>query len=149
MPLITITCSSEYYPRDDILGLEPTPEQALVIGLADGLPSLININAAGLGLNPGDTPENDVRIDIRKFHSRAVNAPDIQIQVQFTEPYPHKNRKSASRLVRATFTDKVNYLVRENWRVDESPWCKIDIDLLWGPGHGCTMSPAGKVTHAW
>jgi len=128
MPLVTLTCRRGFYPRDDFTGLTEPAAQAFVVKLAKALPSSIAQNAISLGLDPANTPEEGIQVDIKKFHHEAVNAPDIWIHVQFTEPCPRDGETEA---IRDEFIELVANLFG-----DDRPQLTWATDLFWGPGRG-------------
>ena len=134
MPLVTLTCSKELYPVSaDRHRLDVA--QLAVVKLAAMLPPLIATYAAELGLDPADTPEVGVQVDIKQFDKYAVNNVDLWIHVQFVELYPGKDEAIP---IRDMFTTLVDKQLRIS-NID----CSCAVDMFWGPGHGCIMVESG------
>jgi hypothetical protein len=140
MPLVTITCSEGFYPVDrnpisGSTGVMPSTGEEGVIDLAQVLPRLIAESATALGLDPDNTPEGGVQVDIKKFHGYAVNTVDLWICVQFTEPYPGKDVAIAAR---EAFIDMLAEQLRNRLARHQIAF-SCAIDMFWGPGHGCIV----------
>jgi hypothetical protein len=143
MPLVTITCSRDFYPPDgDLTDVRPDQTQCIALELAEFLPGMIADNATRLDLNPDDTPPEGVQVDIKKFHGRAVNAVHFWIHVQFAEPYPGK---AIAAKVRDTFIE----MLTKQWLEGRSLGGSYAVDIFWGPDHGCLMSEQGKIEITW
>lgn len=138
MPLVTITCSDGFYPRDKnpitgSMGDMPSAGEDAVISLAQALPRLIVQNATSLGLDPDNTPEGGVQVDIQKFHGYAINTVDIWVCVQFTEPYPGEDVAKAAR---NELFEVLAERIREDLTERHHIALAVAIDMFWGPGHG-------------
>lgn len=123
MPLIDITCKSDFFPED-----QEEPGTLLVDHLGSDLPDMCVEHREKLGLE-SDTPPEGVQVDYHQFHSRAVNAPDVWVKVQFSEPYPGD--------VPATeITGHFKQLIFGWFEADGSTLPGIAVDCFWGPTHG-------------
>lgn len=142
MPLVTVTCSNEFYPPDR----EPadqalTDAQRVVVEFVKALPGLIAANAVRLGLDPDKTPEDGVQVDIKSFHSYAVNVPDLWFHVWFAEPYPGETQGFATRDALVE--------IMTGWLKEQQIELSYALDMFWGPDHGRIVSPLGAIELEW
>ena len=138
MPLVTLTCSDKLYPVDDPGAHQGVPH--VVVGLARELPLLITDH--GAVINPVGVPEAGVQVDIRKFHSAAVNNVDLWIHVQLTED---PGDEDARLRVRETLKTIISDFFTEYGLTNVS-WA---LDIFFGPGHGCFTDSAGNIAEEW
>jgi hypothetical protein len=140
MPLVTLTCKGKYFPpQHRAQHAELDAEAYVVIELAQALPEMMINNRTGLGLDD-DTPEEAVQVDIKEFHTNAVNAVDIWIHVQFTEVLDaHQARIATDTLATALDLWLMTNTVKFSWA----------LDVFFGPGHGCYTDSHGIIVKSW
>jgi hypothetical protein len=131
MPLVTITCSRKFYPRDDFTGLTEPPAQAFVVKLAKTLPGLVVESAFWLGLS-SNTPADYVQVDIKKFHHEAVNASNIRIRVELDKKYPSQQ---VAMEASSKFVDLLCQHIKPHRRDlgDDEP--QLEVEIAWVPSH--------------
>lgn len=140
MPLVTLTCSEQYYPPDEKVEVQvPSVTSMHTIQLAQDLPVMIIARREELGLED-DTPVEAVQVDIKKFHTYARNTVDIWTLVQLTEYDMVKLNRLRVRSV------LMNMLVA--WFAHNELDLTWALDIFYGPGHGCFTGTLGNI-HTW
>lgn len=142
MPLITITCSSYWYPTDDYR-LEGTKWQQITDAFGCALPDIIAKDGDKLGLDP-DTPPGAVQVNYELFHPRAVNVPDIWIKVELTEVVEDEAtrkliRDELKRRIESWFTSREELILPSD----------LALDIFWGPGHGYVIGFSNGAAFDW
>ncbi len=140
MPLVTITCSDQWFPTDsshhDIIRNQ---REVVVLRLAAELPKLICAEANELCLDV-DTPEEVVQVDLRKFHVSAINAPDLWFRIELTEELSLTQRQQVR--------DRLLHILQK-WLADRSLRPSWALDVFFGPGHGGFVNEERKIVHSW
>lgn len=139
MPLVTLTCSNAYYPQDS-KHVEQFPFQVKIIELAETLPKLIIQHADSLHLEEG-TPENAVQVDIKKFHTFAVNNVDLWVHVWFSESWSSED-------IRTDVRDMLIAIV-QSWLDQYELKLKWALDIAYGPTNGCIANATGEIRQRW
>ena len=126
MPLANIKCMPKSYPAFNAGA--GTKAQQVTEQFGESLPALFVDNKDKLLLE-ADTPPEAVQVDFEKFHPKAVNAPDMWIQIKFSEIYPGKKKaKKVRKQLKQLFTD---------WFESRGlPVPSMSVDCFWGPTHG-------------
>lgn len=140
MPLVTMTCSNEYYPPDVVDAFVASPQAQAVLELSLNLPKLILMHADKLRLEDG-TPEEAVQVDIRKFHAHSVNSVDLWIHVWFSESWNNET-------VRHEVRDALISLFHD-WFDEHELKLSWALDIAMGPTHGCIANASGEITQRW
>lgn len=140
MPLVTLTCSSHYYPPDDPVSSHTT-EQGYIAELARELPQMML--DCKISLKMGDTPEEAIQVDIKRFHEYSINTVDLWMHVWFTEPGEHYGDKGRD-MVRDTLASLIRVWMKNNKL--EFSWA---LDIFFGPGTGCYADSKGKIQQIW
>jgi hypothetical protein len=144
MPLVTLTCSRQYYPPDEPVSHRmniPSPQQTEIIALATQLPGMM-LNCKHQ-LKLGNTPAEAVQVDIKRFHTYAINTVDLWVHIWFTEPSEHFG--SAGRdMVRDTLAGLISVWAKENEL--KLSWA---LDVFFGPGTGCFTNAKGEIQQIW
>lgn len=138
MPIVTITCSDNFYPAD-VTGVGGADAQQ-AIRLAQALPALIISRAEDLYL-AADTPEEAVQVDFQKFHRLAVNKPDLWFRIELTEEIPEYEDRMLARNALAEML--MEWLMSHDLRLT---WA---FDVYCGPSHGCIGAPDGTFRAHW
>jgi hypothetical protein len=145
MPLVTLTCSSDWYPTAERYSDSRYRDAAVYFG--ESLPDLIAKDGDKLGLDPG-TPADAVQVNYELFHPRAINAPDgIWMKIEFTEVVESGTKRmnirdELRRRIEGWFSDHLEEL-ELLWPPD------FALDIFWGPGHGYFNFGNGTVAHDW
>lgn len=140
MPLVTLTCSSTYYPPDSTHVKVEFPAQQRIIDLAEMLPKLIVAYADDLHLEAG-TPEDAVQVDIKKFHAYSVNSVDLWVHVWFSENWNSED-------VRKEVRDKLITIVAD-WLDEHELKFMWALDIAYGPTNGCIADATGAIQLRW
>lgn len=128
MPLINIRTTPSLFPTGTSTKGRGTAAQQSIEEFGASLPDMFVLNSAKLGMTE-DTPPAAVQVDYERFHTKAVNAPDLWVMIRFAEPYPGK--KKAKKVVR------VISRMFDNWfDVTDALKPGIAVDCFWGPTHG-------------
>lgn len=130
MPLIDITCSLSEYP-DHFPQREGEILDYTALDLGMSLPAICINHKDELGLEQ-ETPLEGVQINYHRFHGRAINAPDIWIKFQLSEPYPGEERA-------AEIVGNLKRLINDELKaLYVKPGIDLDVavDCFWGPSHG-------------
>jgi hypothetical protein len=133
MPIIGVVCSADYFPPDDptILSRELNQRQALVVEIARRLPFDIVAHSTGLRLTE-DTPEEGVRVLLRRSHTFDMNVSDVWFIVIFSEKAPDDEaqlevRNTLEEVLEGYFFHRVH------------PASKWSLDIFWGQSRGCIV----------
>jgi hypothetical protein len=145
MLLVTITCSPEFYPRDDIIGLEPTRNQAHVIEFAKSLPAILTTHADAIGIQRfgRETLERTVQVNIQKFHP-AVDAPNIWVHAQLPDSMPNDGI-DGTEILRENFVGLLRRASPHLFPSEKEKDVSWRCDISRGPVHGRMVmsSPQG------
>lgn len=145
MPLVTLTCSSNWYPGAHRFG--GSNYQLTTVEFGRALPDIIAKDGDKLGLDPSTLPDG-VQVNYELFHPKAVNAPEgIWMKIEFTEfGYDEETRKS--------FRDELKRRI-EGWFSDHLAELELltppdfALDMFWAPGNGYVNFGNGTVAFDW
>ena len=84
MPLITLTTKPSWHPTSGVQYADLDPQPRQVVDFGRELPVIMLRNSDKLFLSPETTPVT-VQVNHRPANTHDVNAPDLWIEIRFTE----------------------------------------------------------------
>lgn len=128
MPLIDITATTDYYPKED--GSRDSVKQSVTADLGRDLPQMIIDHCRELELDAADTPIEGVQVDFHRYHPKAVNPADIWLLIRFAEDKPES--EGTQRRIRTTIKQMI-----DDWFIDNDRMMpNIAVDIQWDGSRG-------------